>query len=292
MTGGRDQHLSIGQMAKLNGISNKTLHIYQEKGILEPDYIDEQSGYRYYSPHQHPVLDAVTQLKNLGFSLEEVEGCLEERDPASLRSKVIGKMAALDRCEYDLKVARSAIHHLLDTCALVRSKPICDRVILEELPPRKALVFDVDPVGPGDRGNAQWEAAYHSVRRQLIEQQGDARLFRGLTGLISRQSLEDGTLVHRQVCLIVGDEIADQLDNVYTIPGGQHLTMYKDGALRDDKTVVTYPAIRMLLDYAKGHGFSVCGDYYGETIAFTPALSYECADSFFRLCLPVTREGA
>lgn len=287
-----EQYLSVGQMAKLNGVSAKTLHIYQEKGILIPEYVDEKTGYRYYSPVQHPVLDAVTQLKNLGFSLEEIKECLTEKDPASLREKVLEKMALLRQREFDLKVAESAARHLLGVCSIVRDKPICDQVILEELPPRRALVFDVDPVGPDDVKNAQWEAAYRSVHQQLIRRMGDARLFRGLTGFVSQDSLEDGSLVHQQVCLIVDDDVAEFLDDVYTIPGGQYLTMYKDGALLEDGSIVTYPALRTLLDYARDHGFIVNGDYYGETIAFTPALSYESADSFFRLCLPVTRGDA
>lgn len=288
----REQYLSAGQMAKLNGISSKTLHLYQEKGILLPDFVDEQTGYRYYRSNQHPVLDAVTQLKNIGFSLDEIEESIEDGDLASMRNRLQEKLAALDQQEFDLRVAKSAARHLLRVCDFVRHKPICDQVVLEELPPRKAIVFDVDPVGPDDERNAQWEAAYRSVIRQLAERMGDTRLFRGLTGLIPQTSLEDGSLVHRQVCLIVDDEVAEFLDDIHTIPGGQYLTMYKDGALTEDGSIVTYPALRALLDYARDHGFAVNGDYYGETIAFTPALSYESANSFFRLCLPVRRGDA
>ena len=42
------QRLSIGQMAKLNHISEQTLRLYARKGLLRPHMTDGRSGYRYY----------------------------------------------------------------------------------------------------------------------------------------------------------------------------------------------------------------------------------------------------
>lgn len=38
----------IGEIAKITGLSNKTLRHYDENNILKPDYVDPNSGYRYY----------------------------------------------------------------------------------------------------------------------------------------------------------------------------------------------------------------------------------------------------
>lgn len=40
--------LKIREFAKLTGVSVRTLHFYDEIGLLEPSSVDEQNGYRFY----------------------------------------------------------------------------------------------------------------------------------------------------------------------------------------------------------------------------------------------------
>ena len=60
--GGNETLLSIGQMARLNAVSEKALRLYQAKGILEPAYTDEASGYRYYTLGQCATLCEAREL--------------------------------------------------------------------------------------------------------------------------------------------------------------------------------------------------------------------------------------
>ena len=51
-----DEHMfRIGQLASIYKISGKTLRYYDELGLLRPRYVDETTGYRYYTPDQIPV---------------------------------------------------------------------------------------------------------------------------------------------------------------------------------------------------------------------------------------------
>ena len=36
------------EFADLTGVSVRTLHYYDEIGLLRPGHVDEQTGYRYY----------------------------------------------------------------------------------------------------------------------------------------------------------------------------------------------------------------------------------------------------
>ena len=57
------EYYSIGETAKLLGVSTQTLRYYDREGILRPETINEETGYRYYSymqfsqnrPHQVPA---------------------------------------------------------------------------------------------------------------------------------------------------------------------------------------------------------------------------------------------
>ena len=67
------KYLSIGQMGKLNNLSVQTLRHYEKVGILKPSYINEDTGYRYYSMKDFNTIDLIKQCKAMGLSLEEIK---------------------------------------------------------------------------------------------------------------------------------------------------------------------------------------------------------------------------
>ncbi len=62
----------IGDFARLNRVSIKTLRHYDSLGLLQPEKIDNFTGYRYYSASQMPRLNKILALKDVYFSLEEI----------------------------------------------------------------------------------------------------------------------------------------------------------------------------------------------------------------------------
>lgn len=70
--------LSIGEFARLVGVSQRMLRHYDGLGLLVPERVDEYSGYRYYSSAQLDRANRLVALKDLGFRLEEVGELLDE----------------------------------------------------------------------------------------------------------------------------------------------------------------------------------------------------------------------
>lgn len=68
--------LKIGELADLAGVSPKALRIYEQKNIILPVKIDEENGYRYYSPDQCAQVESLQELQDIGFSLNEIEQLL------------------------------------------------------------------------------------------------------------------------------------------------------------------------------------------------------------------------
>lgn len=62
----------IGDFARLNKVTVKTLRHYDSLGLLQPEKIDSFTGYRYYSASKMPRLNRILSLKDIGFSLEEI----------------------------------------------------------------------------------------------------------------------------------------------------------------------------------------------------------------------------
>lgn len=69
---------SIGDFSKINKITPKTLRHYDRIGLLKPALINEQTGYRFYSAEQLPVIRKILMLKELGFALCEIHQIVNE----------------------------------------------------------------------------------------------------------------------------------------------------------------------------------------------------------------------
>lgn len=67
------QLLRIGEIAAFFNVSVKAIRIYEKKGIIMPAWTDPATGYRYYSADQIQMLNALLELKALGFSLNEIK---------------------------------------------------------------------------------------------------------------------------------------------------------------------------------------------------------------------------
>ncbi len=68
----------IGDFSKLSHVTVKKLRYYADIGLLEPDYVDAETGYRYYTVDQLPRLNRILALRDLGFSLDQIGHLLDE----------------------------------------------------------------------------------------------------------------------------------------------------------------------------------------------------------------------
>lgn len=71
--------MKVGELAKLTGISVRTLHYYDEIGLLSPS---GRTGaeYRLYAEADIGRLQQIMSLRQLGFSLLEIRECLQRPD--------------------------------------------------------------------------------------------------------------------------------------------------------------------------------------------------------------------
>jgi len=90
--------IRIEDFSKLSMVSIKTLRYYDQMGLLRPINIDLETGYRYYTVGQLPRLNRILALKDLGFSLQQIDQVLNEGvPPEQLRGMLRLKHAELQR---------------------------------------------------------------------------------------------------------------------------------------------------------------------------------------------------
>jgi DNA-binding transcriptional MerR regulator len=68
--------LLVGELAKRTGLTVRTLHHYDEIGLLKPS-LHSEGGYRLYTAADIARLQRVLSLRQLGFGLEEIRSCLD-----------------------------------------------------------------------------------------------------------------------------------------------------------------------------------------------------------------------
>jgi MerR family transcriptional regulator, thiopeptide resistance regulator len=71
--------LKVGELARRTGLTVRTLHHYDEIGLLKPS-LHTESGHRLYTADDVARLQQVISLRQLGFGLEEVRDCLDRPD--------------------------------------------------------------------------------------------------------------------------------------------------------------------------------------------------------------------
>ncbi len=65
-------NLKIREFAKLTGVSVRTLHFYDEIGLLKPSSVDEQNGYRFYDENALMRMQEILFYRELDFPLKEI----------------------------------------------------------------------------------------------------------------------------------------------------------------------------------------------------------------------------
>ncbi len=93
---------TVGEMAKLHGITKQMLIFYDREGVFCPKYVDLNNGYRYYTSDQLDVLDSILILRDTGMSLKEIKMHIQSRSGVN----------ALDTLNEQLLAVREKINSL------------------------------------------------------------------------------------------------------------------------------------------------------------------------------------
>lgn len=111
--------LKVGEVAKLADITVRTLHHYDELGLVSPG-VRADNGYRLYGPTEVDRLQEVLFFRELGFGLEQIKELLDDprydRTSALTRQRrlverkaerLLNMMDAIDRA---IEATRQGIH--------------------------------------------------------------------------------------------------------------------------------------------------------------------------------------
>lgn len=107
---------SISQVARLTGISIRTLQYYDEIGLLKPSELTA-SGYRLYNDEALQTLQQILFFKELGFSLKEIKEILENPD--------FDRIAAFKKQKELFLLKRNRINRLIELLERLEQGEAC-----------------------------------------------------------------------------------------------------------------------------------------------------------------------
>lgn len=119
-SGGRDalpgdgRLFRIGKVADMFNVSLGTLRHYERCGLLEPEYIDPRTGYRYYGAKQFEVLNTIRYLRVLDMPLTQIAEFLHNRDVHVIEDKLVAQKALIERKQHELEMVQRKIDHRLE----------------------------------------------------------------------------------------------------------------------------------------------------------------------------------
>jgi DNA-binding transcriptional MerR regulator len=90
--------LNIGEFARIGQVSPRMLRHYDRIGLLVPDRVDPDTGYRSYGIRQLERLHRLLALRDLGFTLEQIRSLLDRHAPVQeLRGMLELRRAQLEQ---------------------------------------------------------------------------------------------------------------------------------------------------------------------------------------------------
>lgn len=126
----------IGDVAKMFHVSVGTLRHYEKSGLLKPEYIDAETGYRYYNTRQFEVLSTIRSLRVLDMPLEQISDFLHNRDVDKMLEMLEGQKETVIRKQNKLKMIEKKIEHRIQLLRDAVSSDI-DTITVRRIPAQR-----------------------------------------------------------------------------------------------------------------------------------------------------------
>lgn len=190
----------IGEVAKLFHISVGTLRHYEKSGLLQPEYVDVKTGYRYYSTRQFERLNTIRYLRVLGTPLEQISAFLSNKGIDNIKQVLENQKLEVSRKRYELElIERKIDNRLAQLESAVNSE--LDTIKIVTVPPKR-IAWIRNSLSIKNHFDLEFSI------RQLEEFQNKAVVFLGKVGVgISKENLISGRYeTYDRVFLILDEE--------------------------------------------------------------------------------------
>ena len=270
--------MTIGEMAKINHISEQTLRLYDREGLFSPVYRDEKTGYRYYDIRQSAQLDMIRYMKALGMPLKEIRIHMKKWDMGRVRQLLRENRDAIDQKIVELNLQKRAIERTLDSYERYEAAPPDGAIVLEYIPKRQMYVKKTK-INFYDYEIDEYERLLRSLKEDMTARSISSFYFANAGTILKQDNFMKRNLFSTEIFVFVDQDYVDE-ELITVIPAASYLCIYCDRFSKEKEY------IDRLLAAIEENRYRVTGDYICEVIVEMP-FDYRERGMFLRLQVPI-----
>lgn len=138
--------LMIGKVASLYDITVQTLRHYDKIGLFRPEVINPETGYRYYSVLQLRQLEYILFLRQLNFSLPEIQAAMGLLGSGHALSEILERRDQALVAEIEKIQGLRDVIHSLSHMQKAQPRPLGEIQIQKCSPPRHFHLHQIRPL--------------------------------------------------------------------------------------------------------------------------------------------------
>lgn len=249
-------YLNITQMAKLRNVTTETLRHYDRIGLFTPDYVDDFTGYRYYSMNQVELFDTIIDLKNLGLPLKDIDDFMKSRNLDTSYLLLKRKEEDLKKEITEKQKQLKAIQQKTDYLMRIQSMNLdsIENWKIYETKARKFVISDAKEESILD--------FFYEFTRLRGNMESEYTIFgTNISGsVIMRESFEDNNTTRFVRYPAIPLELCKKklvYGKVMELPAGSYLRCYGRGLFQ-----VGNPIVNKIRNYVASMGYKIVGNIY------------------------------
>lgn len=240
---------SVGQFSRICGMSVKTLHHYDEVGLLKPARIDPETGYRYYDYGQIRTALQIRRLKDCRLPLNRIAEWLNADNPVTSRTILTESIHEVERSIEELRQTKNNILSLLNE--LETNKPLMPVSTIsdcfEEMR-KDTWIYSIREAVPISGIDDLVRTLLERLYALKLEVEDDARLM-----TIFHDDEIDPACTELEVGLAVQPSFSG-LPGTRSMEGGKHVGVEVEGPYSELPF-----GYAKLIDYIRSNGYTIVG---------------------------------
>lgn len=149
-------YYTIGELSKKTGLSIHTIRYYDSIDLLKPSYVDEETGYRYYTVHDFWCAEIISMFRSIDVPLEEMKKIMVTEDEKKIKGVLNNRQKAIreviekyTQAEKDIKWLKKMLNE--------RQKTYSNEPYLKEIKERLVIY----------KKNSRNEREYHMTLQKI-----------------------------------------------------------------------------------------------------------------------------
>lgn len=264
----------IGEIAKLFHVSVGTLRHYEKLGLLQPEYIDSHTGYRYYSTGQFERLNTIRYLRVFGTPLEQISAFLNNKNIDSIKQVLESQKLEVSNKRHELEVIEKKINNrLLQLADAVNSE--FDTIRIKTVPSKKVAWIR-------NSLSIKSHLGLEFSIRQLEKFQNNAVVFLGKVGVgISKENLTSRNFETYDRVFLILDEEDTYTGKTTELPEHKGVVVrYRGSHMEAPKQY------EKLMEYIEKNGFEVA-DFSSEITMIDYAYTNDTSQFVTEIQIPI-----